>query len=658
MANYYNVTGWRHTGFNYFNRPYSRSVLAQDDFTAEGQYFQMNGIAVNREDMFELGHIDLPGSVKDIIGDQVNAPNSTGTHGPGGPFYSWEEVDYIRLVRTGYPGDDDYIDISGNMSDPWNAPHEGAKLFIAYYFVTGLRPIARNVTRVFLTIDLWLSLGGAEEINIDSGFKIRGHITEAEDASTYNLGAEPISLIDTLEVSQYRRLFQIDTQPPVNFIVCGSDLGQYTPDDAPTINGMVAQVEGGAQVVVPYVEIAPSTEFVMTYPPDTQPIKMDGVGVYNRSELTNVEYNINLLYSAGQLELQDSYSIPYEYVSAVSTIPDGLFQTISGTNITILNPVSMDTGSYPRKANYMFAQAGIMAEATGDINLQPFYQLDNSDVVIWSCPLPGGSPYCRFMNIKGSTHPYDQSIMGMSWVSKSIALSGASGSFWTQVQQAFSQQTLSRQWNKTNFARQQEVNMERANAVKWEGNTALDVIDAVSPAALISTTLEGTNVISNAARLGINKAYEYDTMQMSRESSRKAYAFAVDSMRQELRQMTATAAQALWQSPSVNFVPSLGSGAFAYNTFASFAVNATARDKARARRLFQRYGYSSLYVPLTHESINVKARVNYIEAEGVYVSHPHWPARVCAGITTLLSDGMFFWNERPNMAAFENNPDN
>ena len=199
MANYYNVCAWKRTGFDPLNRPYSRDVLNNEEFLSNALYCQTDGISLGRTTMEGLITLKVPGSVKDIKGTQQNDPNSTGTHGPKGPFYSWEEVDYVRITRTGYPGDDDYVDISGNQRDPWNAPHEGAKLFIGYYFVTGMEPVARNVTRLYLTMDYWTTCGAADELEIESGFKIAGHITEAEDASSYNLYPSSIGLLEPLD---------------------------------------------------------------------------------------------------------------------------------------------------------------------------------------------------------------------------------------------------------------------------------------------------------------------------------------------------------------------------------------------------------------------------------------------------------------------------
>ena len=202
MANYYNATIYRNTGFTAIHRPARRSVL---EGITDKSYVQ--GIVVKRAEMPAIGYIDIQGSVKDVKGEQFNAPNSTGSHGPDGPFYNLEQADYIRLVRTGYPGDPDFIDISNNMTDPWNSPKtaEQKPLRVGYYFITGLEPLARNVTRVYLSYDYWLSAGGLDEVNL-SGYKIRGHITDAEDAAGYNMVEEGVSLTKPLEIANYNNV--------------------------------------------------------------------------------------------------------------------------------------------------------------------------------------------------------------------------------------------------------------------------------------------------------------------------------------------------------------------------------------------------------------------------------------------------------------------
>ncbi len=72
MANYYNVRGWKHTGFNYQNRPKNRSVLNGAYFTNSNNYFTLNGIAVKRDAFEDLNYIDLQGSVKDSAGTQMD----------------------------------------------------------------------------------------------------------------------------------------------------------------------------------------------------------------------------------------------------------------------------------------------------------------------------------------------------------------------------------------------------------------------------------------------------------------------------------------------------------------------------------------------------------------------------------------------------------
>ena len=46
-------------------------------------------------------------------------PSQAGSQGPGGPFVDLEELDYACLIRTGYPGDNDFVNI-GNSQDAYN----------------------------------------------------------------------------------------------------------------------------------------------------------------------------------------------------------------------------------------------------------------------------------------------------------------------------------------------------------------------------------------------------------------------------------------------------------------------------------------------------------------------------------------------------------
>lgn len=660
MANYYNLTAWKHTGFDYYNRPISREVLNQDYFTQGGNYIQMNGIAIKRDDMQGIKYIDLQGSVKDMRGEQINPPNAIGSQGPGGPWYSWEEVDYIRLVRTGYPGDEDYVDISGNQLDPWNTPHEGFKLFVAYYFVTGLQPMARDVTRVFLALDEWTTMGGNEELEIETGFKIRGHVTEAEDAAGYNLAPESVNLLEPLEV---KSVGYVGDAPAVegnyNIIVSAIDLTQYSEEDS--VDAFVAQASSGQAVVFPAINsVSEDMNIQCNVITEAGELKtgntvINGYGYFD-ADNTRVKHNLSVLYSAGQLELQDGFSIPKHF--ALMTSSNGRFTDIANTVSQDDSPVTKDITGYPRKADYLFGQEVLFSCATGDMNAQMFYDLDDDTVLTWAIATPGGNPVARFKKIRSHSYEYDQTVNGMTWMKKAVVMQGASGSMWNQINNNFAQQTQNRA----------QAENDLANGVadlRYYGEEAQRTANAVIAAGEFATSsVSGTNWLSGGSETWQAAQKISDTVfdewqgMVNRRADLYARQFKADSLAQSRNQLNAALVQSNLKAPYTNFIPDMNSAVFQPNAFGVYVINTTSRDRERLKNYFLRYGYNGLYKPLTWDEINVKQRVNFIQCESVCLKHQYYPLRMTTLTAQLLQNGLFLWNERPNQSAFSDNPDN
>lgn len=656
MANYYNLAGWRKTGFNYYNRPYNREVLSGGDFQAE--YFQMDGIQVNRDDMGSIQSIRVPGSVKDLTGEQINPPNSTGPHGPGGPWYSWEEVDYIRLTRTGYPGDPDYVDISGNALEPWAAGGGGGKLFIAYYFVVGMKPIARDVTELFLMIDEWTTMGGPDELEIESGFKVRGHITEEEDESTFNLAPEPISPIAPLKVKAHK-VIEVPgaTVENTEFIVSSIDLTQY--QQSMSVDAFVAQAVSGQSVAFPAIRSVSDGGWIRLSEPDGSGGQytyfLYGYRLFDQKD-SQVQHNMSILYSSGQLELQDSYQIPTYMIDVVK---DGGKYTSVNNKTFAVNPMLLkEELTYPRKARYMYGQEILYSLTTGDMNAQPLYNIEDETVMIWALVTPTGSPYARFKKIMGHEFLYDQSIQGMTWAKKAVVLQGASGSMWNQVNNEFAQQA-------NNRARAITASTNLYNDKRFQGefeNATLDTLEnaintagsAVSVQNLLSGGKATVQGLMNIAAEGT----KYRTMFAGRQYEMAMREFRDQSLNQRENQINAGTARANMQAPYVNFVPDLSRQLFTPNGFAVYLINLSENDDERIKNYFLRYGYNGLYKPLTWEEINVKQKVNYVQCEAVVLRHDHYPMRMLNGVSSLLSQGVFLWNQKPDQSAFADNPDN
>lgn len=659
MANYYNIAAWKHTGFDYYNRPYSRDVLNDPDFTAEADYIQLKGIALKREPMEGITYIDLQGSVKDIKGTQQNPPNTTGAQGPGGPFYSWEEVDYIRITRTGYPGDDDFVDISGNQKDPWNTPHEGMKLFIGYYFVTGMVALARNTTRLYLSMDYWTTCGAADELIIESGFKIAGHITDAEDASTYNLYPVNIGLLNPLEV---KRVGYVEPGWTVsgnyNIIVSAADLSQYSNEQE--IPALVAQISTGQSVAIPKIITTQHTTTMELKTPtetgvETDTLEVKDYGFYNADNAT-VQNGLSVLYSAGQLELQDSYSIPRGYLSA-SEGASGILNDFHNVTKETACPVAPDITTYPRKADYLYGEIVLFSCSTGNMDIEKFYEVENSAILTWAIPTPGGSPIARFKKIKGHSYPYDKIVTGMPWLKKAIVMQGASGSMWNQINNAFAQQTQDRAVAQNDKANLIQTERFVVRGAKTAADAVIGGLRGAFSGFSISNALSGgeksldaAQNIANTVEQGANLAVDVQADYYDRQ-------FREQSLAQAQNQINANYTQQEMQAPYTSFIPDLNVATFRPNTFGVYIVNTSAADRERLKNYFRRYGYDGLYKPLTWNEIRVKQNVNFIRAENVTLRHSYYAMRIVTRAAQVLQEGVFLWNKRPNQELFKSNPD-
>lgn len=659
MANYYNIAAWKRTGFDPFNRPFSRDVLNTEEFLAESEYIQMDGIALDRDPMEGITSIRLQGSVKDIKGSQQNAANHTGSLGTGGSFYSWEEVDYIRITRTGYPGDVDFVDITGHERDPWNAPHEGGKLFIAYYFVTGMRPVARNVTELFLSMDYWTTCGAADELTIETGFKIAGHITEKEDAETYNLYPTNIGLLEPLEVKSVGYIEPgWSVSGNYNIIVSAADLTQYPSETE--IPALVAQISTGQSVAIPQI-ITTQHKTTMELKTPTESgeqvdtLEISDYGFYNADNPT-VQNGLSALYSAGQLELQDSYSIPRGYLSA-SEGASGVLNDFHNVTKETKCPVTPDIGAYPRKADYLYGELVLFACATGNMDIEKFYDVVDTTVLTWAIPTPGGSPLARFKKIKSHAYPYDKTVAGMPWLKKAIVMQGASGSMWNQINNAFAMQTQERAVAQNDKANQIQTERFISQGAQLAVNTGIGVGKAVSSAGSLRNLFTGGEQTWNAVQGISDTAFNAANLGIDIQANLADRRFREQALQQANNQINANFAQQEMKAPYTSFIPDLNVATFRPNTFGVYVVNTGAKDRERLKNYFLRYGYDGLYKPLSWDNIKVKQNVNFIKAENVTLRHSYYAMRVVRQAAQVLEQGVFLWNKRPTQALFSANPD-
>lgn len=659
MANYYNATIYRNTGFTALHRPARRSVL---EAVTDKSYIQ--GIVVNRAEMPAIGFIDIQGSVKDVKGTQLNQPNSTGSHGPDGPFYNLEQADYVRLVRTGYPGDPDFIDISNNMSDPWNAAKtaEQKPLRVGYYFITGLEPLARNVTRVFLSYDYWLSAGGLDDVTL-TGYKIRGHITDAEDAANYNMVEEGVSLSQPLEITNYADVGQTCINAN-NRVIISTPADLEKIEQATTWQDLKYMFEGSTNAYAQVPHHVGMTSIV-TNMPDGEVLTSyyEDVGFYNYAQYEKALEYLNMI---GSLNIVNAYQVPIPYVSGpTGTIITSLSQKVD-------NPSARNIGSYPRKADYYWGSDVLISKGSGVVNQTAFSEVTDRTVGIWANVLPGGAPYARFMGIKSKAHLWDGAVQGAEWVNSTISFNVASGLYWSQraAQLQVESTRISSNTRQAEYANQQQTIEEELKALNatFSQKTASSLAsDALSMLAVGGLVGGGVGAVIGVAAAFVKAGASYLTSSINTKKEAKLYnmeqATAAETERLAaeadivaIDTILMGAQQTALSTPAVAYAATPAAGLLRDNRFATAVCNASQQDRLRLRTFLQQYGYSGLYKPLAN-NIEVKSKVNYTQAVNVHATHSYLPHRYLEAIETMFTTGVFLWNSTVDFTAFDNNPD-
>lgn len=648
MANYYNITGYRNTGFDPYNLPFSREVFAQTYFTDPNNYFQMDGITVKRDDLMGLRYIDLPGSVKDLRGSQINVPNSTGIHGPNGPWYKLENVDYLRISRTGYPGDEDFIDITGNMSKPWETGIQ-----VGFYFVTSIEPKARNVTRLYLELDVWTTC--SDKLQITNGFKIQGPITDQEDSMTFNTSPENIGLIYPMETTQPKLVSEeFSVTDGSAIVVSPVDLLQYEIGETP--EAIIAKSESGEKETRALIKGINTTTRIglktETGESNSPAFFDNSLGYYNlKSE--KVKHNLNLLYSFGQLSLQNCYFVPPQFILGGQLPEDQITLLINSVNF-YPSGIDMNFGEYPRKAQYFYRSSVLYNQASGEKNEQPLYNLENENIKIWALLTPGGYPIARFIGIKNDPDPYGDIVKGTPWSTKALSLEGASGSVWSNISNSINLQT--QQLNEQKLSTEQKVNDLKLQYKQEDIN-----LDQEQNSFKIAGQVVGLDLLGAAQNLQASVFQTYSDqrdLNLEAAAQQKQNEYDSQALEQNRRMLEVQSVQSVMASPSLYFSPDVNLGNIFGFRFYVYTKKEDPKDNQRLRDYFLRLGYSGLYKPLTMNEINIKQKVNYCRCVNVSVIHPDFPARIINRISEILSRGVFFWNVKPNQSEFKNNPDN
>lgn len=656
----YTLTVYFNTGFNGIDIPANASVLETANKKTYTDTYYL------RED------IDAP---QIIVNDN---------------YHNLSNVDYVKLVASGVK--------------PNNQP-------TTFYYFASPKPYAGGTTCLTLDLDALLTCGGASELNYTSGWQERGHIAKSEDTLFGNLAPEAWSPKQCLVSSGYEELNPItgdilDREVIISNIDIAS-LGARD-DEIKVIEGKIPDTTDPTQLgeTVMYLpRINPcddATEFVI------QPngvVQSRGLKIPNTlafdADNTKVKKGLAYLLSCGQLQLQNSYTIPKEYVLGANYKNNdpttGVFSSIQGIGEDIIAsnfPFEYTENGYAPKNKKCystfreFTLVNLASSAT--ISKQPQETAYNGGTTptirIWADMCSTGKPFARFMSDASPNMNIIDCIQGSQWVNHQILLTGASGSIWNNINSAFAQQNIDRQMSSVK-ANQQIADIQYQNSLTGiragkiqsmfglAGNLANMTQGAESTEAGYYASKMGASDLASgqgtmagigigAAQAGANLAFSMSNAKLAQnilEVNKAHQDFSnqqeLDALRQARNEnyvglLRANAVVA----PTTIFTPEPNLAMYGFNKFVIYETRKSHADLLSEDMYYQRYGYNGLHRPLTKACFNCRDYYVYVQAFDINIkTATSIGMRIKAKAIEQLNNGVRVWKVLPDAQYYETN---
>lgn len=645
------ITVFYETGFNGIDIPAGPSVLENMPASKKKTYPDFYWL---RED------VDLPiVRIKDTYDHLCN-------------------IDYVKIVN----------DDNGN---------------ICYYFAVPSSN-AQGTTTLSLTLDALTTLGGAANLTYTSGWQERGHISKNEDALFSNTASEDWIPSQPLEAHGFQEVVNTNTNTTdVNAVITSIDLTPWkdfaTTNSFPAVKGIVDGETDPVMNIPKITAVAGSTSY-LCYDWDTQDARYFSIPNSAAFEATDTDVLAALdgLYSVGAMELQTSYKIPKEWV----------IQALKPTTLTGADPYIYIDGwhqesetairydysitDYEVKNNkcYSTYRNIILANAaSGDmVSKTPSEIYEDGthypSVRLWADPCSTGKPYGRFKYIKGEPFQYSDCVKGLQWANNQIVMTGASGSLWNSIDNAFTNATMQRQYMQRTYdntlattqatgaleSATMQAQMARSQAVGglasgWIGGVVSPIMSSFAPNAS-NNSINFGGAASTGAALANNALSLKQSEQALEIATRNAQAQAThmeNSMSLYKSQRDADINQNRIgllrsnsvQAPQVQFTPEQNLSLYGYNRFYIYEIRKTDEDLKSEDEYYQRYGYNGIHRPLTQACFNVRDYYVYVQAFDVNISSRLGGMRTRMAAISQLNRGVRVWKVLPNADYYEIN---
>lgn len=577
------------------------------------------------------------------------------------------------------------------------------------YFFASPSALTKGVTMLALDLDALLTMGGAENITYISGWQERGHIKKTDDTLFSNIASEEWIPTQPLENANMIKL-QANASAAANdlhVITTNVDLAELSTlnlDEQEIIKGVE---NGTARMYFPHIPAAGSTTFSMWdfddnglhnfAIPQTRAYAIKDFTLNNNPEITRVKQALEKLYSCGQLQLQNSYVIPKEFVASWT------FSSLTGDlgGITGFHgdlslsgmPYEYAVSGYTVKNKKVFStyrQYALACVGSGDMIIKEAADIfrsqdSNPTVNMWADPCSTGKPYARFKYIKGAPVQFTDCVKGLQWANNQLVMEGASGSLWNSIDNAFANQQLQRQQSMNTFnagvaAQSADLQMQQANmGLKYAGiNAGIGIMQAAGGAVGTHFTRDSKGRALNELSLGKGMS----SAGFSAAGSMAGLAQAVDQNYFQLQslwnEMNANSSRAEMENnnlqnrinqnniglirsnqliaPSVSFTPEQNLALYGYNYFVAFEIRKSDDDLKSEDMYYQRYGYNGLHRPLTQQCFKERQYYNYVQAFDINLKGAtEFGLRVRTKAISQLNKGVRVWRVLPDASYYETN---
>lgn len=586
-----------------------------------------------------------------------------------------------------------------------------------FYFASP-SALTKGVTLLALDLDALLTMGGAENLNYISGWQERGHIKKSDDTLFGNIAPEdwaPVQpLVNANMTEVHGNSNSSEVLEDLNLVTSNVDFASLTDPNLPSDEQLVyAGVHNGdISMYWPKIPAALSTSYSM-YDfdiSDTRDFSVAQTRVYaikdyrqqGNPDIPRAKEALERLFSAGQLQLQNSYIIPKEYIESTtfsSLTGDvghitGFHDTKDLTDMPYEYAIGTGQSAYTPKNKKVFAtyrQYAIVCIASGDTiikSAEDIYKSGDSypSVKLWADPSSTGKPYARFDYIKGAPYQFADCVKGLQWANNQLVMEGASGSLWNSIDNAFANQQLQRQQSlnlfESGIAAQNYSLQKEATDVGLQHSFIGDLIGAFTGGSgavnahysrdnkgkpLNELSLGGAMASSGFAVANAVNAFSqsmdtntFQTQQMWNEmqaaSSRAE--MANNSIQNQINQNNI----GLIRSnrivyPTVMFTPEQNLGLYGYNYFVAFEIRKTDDDLKSEDMYYQRYGYNGLHRPLTQQAFKERTYYNFVQAFDINLKAPsaEFGLRVRTKAIAQLNKGVRVWRVLPDPQYYETN---